>query len=146
MLFIFCYEIIVNKKTSWSNSPLTFAINNYFSPLLFHAPLTPTMMITIVKKLQFWKKLLNSLMESMWKNMGTNLGLEWVIDDTMVVDSTIMTTCMSSFSNPLLEFDSMLKFSTFTNMPFCKYYSCISIWGDLTLKMIVVRISLSNKS
>jgi len=60
-------------------------------------------------------------MESMWKNIGNNSGFKSVIDDTMVIDSTIMTTCMSRFSNPLLEYDSMLKFSTFTNMPFCKY-------------------------
>jgi hypothetical protein len=57
-----------------------------------------------------------------------------------------MTTCMSPFSNPLLESNSMLKKLTLTNMHFCKYYSCISIWGDLTLRMIVVKIALSNKS
>ncbi len=30
--------------------------------------------------------------------------------DTMVDDSTIMTTCMSLFSNPLLDFDLMPNF------------------------------------
>ncbi len=117
----FAMKLLLKTKTSWSNSPFTFAINNFFSALLFHVPLTPTMMVTIVKELQFWRKLLNYLMESMWKNIGNNSGLKWVIDDTMVIDSTIMTTCMSPFSNPLLEYDSMLKFSTFKNMPFCKY-------------------------
>jgi hypothetical protein len=66
-------------------------------------------------------------MEFMWKNMGTNSNWNVGIDDTMVVDSIIMTTCMSRFSKPLLDFDSMPKFSTFTNMPFSKCYSCISI-------------------
>jgi hypothetical protein len=66
-------------------------------------------------------------MESMWKNMGTNLSWNVGIDDTMVVDSIVMTTYMSPFSNPLLDFDLMSKFSNLTNMPFCKCCSCISI-------------------
>jgi hypothetical protein len=45
----------------------------------------------------------------MWKNMGTNLGLNVGIDDIMVVGSIEMTTCMSPFSKPLLDFDSMQK-------------------------------------
>jgi hypothetical protein len=64
-------------------------------------------------------------MESMWKNIGT--GSKIVMGDTMVDDSIVMTTCMSPFSNPLLDFDSMLKILTLINMPFCKYCSCISI-------------------
>ncbi len=95
--------------------------------------------LTLKKKLKFSNGI-------MWKNMRTNLGSKTTIDDTMVVDSTIMTTCMSSFSNPLLDFDSMLVFLTFTNMFFFKYCSCISIWGNLTLKVIVIKVALSNKS
>jgi hypothetical protein len=67
----------------------------------------------------------------MWKNMGTNLGWNVGIDDTMVIDSNVMTTCISPFSKPLLDFHSMPKSSTFTNMLSCKF---------------VVKISLSNKS
>jgi hypothetical protein len=66
-------------------------------------------------------------MESMWKNMGTNLGWNLGIDDTTVIDSIVMTISMSPFSKPLLDFDSMPKFSTFTNMHFYKCCSCISI-------------------
>jgi hypothetical protein len=44
-------------------------------------------------------------MESMWKNIGTNLGWNVRSNDTMVVDSIVMTTCMSPFSKPLLDFD-----------------------------------------
>jgi hypothetical protein len=66
-------------------------------------------------------------MKSMWKNMGTNLGWNVGIDDTMIVDSIVMTTCMSPFSKPLLDFDSMPKNFTLTNMSFCKCYSYISI-------------------
>jgi hypothetical protein len=36
-------------------------------------------------------------MESMWKNMGTNSNWNVRIDDTMVVDVIVMTTCMSPF-------------------------------------------------
>jgi hypothetical protein len=38
------------------------------------------MMIAIVAELQFGKELLNFLMESKWKNMGTNFGSKqwWV--------------------------------------------------------------------
>jgi hypothetical protein len=48
-------------------------------------------------------------MESMWKNMGTNSSWNVGINDTMVVDSIVMTTCMSPFSKSLLDFDSMQK-------------------------------------
>jgi hypothetical protein len=58
----------------------------------------------------------------------------------------VMTICMSPFSKPLLGFDSLPKFSTFTNMHFYKCYSCIFIWNNCTFKVIVVRVSLFNKS
>jgi hypothetical protein len=41
-----------------------------------------------------------------------------MIGDIIIINSTIMTTCMSPFSNPFLDFDSMLKFLTLINMPF----------------------------
>ncbi len=41
------------------------------------------------------------------EKMGSNLGWNARIDDTMVVDSILMTTCMSPFSKPPLDFDSM---------------------------------------
>jgi len=66
-------------------------------------------------------------MESMWKNMGTNLGWNVGIDDTMVVGSIEMTTCISHFSKPLLNFDLMQKISTLKNILFCKCYSYIFI-------------------
>jgi len=59
--------------------------------------------------------------------MGINLGSKTVIDNTMVINSIVMTTCMSLFSNALLDFDSMPKFSNFTNLFIYKYCSCISI-------------------
>jgi hypothetical protein len=49
---------------------------------------------------------------------------------------------MSPFSKPFLDFDSMPKFSTLTNMPFCKCYSCNSIWRDFTFKMIIFKTTL----
>jgi hypothetical protein len=61
------------------------------------------------------------------ESMGINLGWNARIDDTMVVDSIVMITCMSPFSKPFLDFDLMPKFSTLTNMSFYKCYSCISI-------------------
>ncbi len=57
----------------------------------------------------------------MWKTMGTNLSWNVGINDTMVVNSIVMKTCMSPFSKPLLDFDLMPKKFTFTNMHFlCK--------------------------
>jgi hypothetical protein len=76
--------------------------------------------------------------------MGTNFSSKTMMGNTMVIDSTIMTTCMLLFSNPFLNFDSMPKKLTLTNMVFCKYYSCISIWSDLILKVIVVRATNHN--
>jgi len=43
------------------------------------------MIITIVVEFQFRKELLNFLMESMQKNMGTNLGSNPMIGDAMVI-------------------------------------------------------------
>jgi len=57
-------------------------------------------------------------MQSMWKNMGINSNSNVGIDNTMVVDAIVMTTCMSPFLKPLLNFDTMQKISTFTNMSF----------------------------
>jgi hypothetical protein len=57
-------------------------------------------------------------MESMRKNMGTNLSSKAMIADIMIIDSIVQTTSMSPFSNPLLDFDSMLKFLILTNMHF----------------------------
>jgi len=54
----------------------------------------------------------------MWKNMGINSNSNVGIDNTMVVDAIVMTTCMSPFLKPLLNFDTMQKISTFTNMSF----------------------------
>jgi hypothetical protein len=59
--------------------------------------------------------------------MGTNSGWNAGIDDTMVVDSIVITTCISPFSKPILDFDSIQKKFTLTNMPFYKSYSCICI-------------------
>jgi hypothetical protein len=50
-------------------------------------------------------------MESMWKNMGSNSNWNARIDDTIVVDSIVMTTCMSHFLKPLLDFDLSMIFS-----------------------------------
>ncbi len=36
-----------------------------------------------------------------------------MIGDTMIINSTVMITCMSHFTNHLLDLDSMSKFSTF---------------------------------
>ncbi len=46
----------------------------------------------------------------MWKNMGINSSWNARIDDTMVVESIVMTTCMSPFSKPLLNFNQCQKF------------------------------------
>jgi hypothetical protein len=59
--------------------------------------------------------------------MGTNSSCNVKIDDTMVIDSIVMITCMSHFLKPLLDFDLMPKFSIVTNMFFYKCCSCISI-------------------
>ncbi len=50
--------------------------------------------------------------------MGINLGWNVGNDHIIVVNSIVMITCMSPFSKPLLDFDSMPKFPTFVNMSF----------------------------
>jgi hypothetical protein len=44
------------------------------------------------------------------EKMGIKSGWNAKINDTMVVNLIVMTTCMSIFSKPFLDFDSMLKF------------------------------------
>jgi len=73
-------------------------------------------------------------MESIWKNRGTKLK----INNTMVVDSTIVTMCMLHLSKPWLDFDFMPK----TPLSI----ACICIWGDFTLKVIVVKIAMFSQS
>jgi hypothetical protein len=50
--------------------------------------------------------------------MGINLGWNARIHDTMVIESIVMTICMSPFSKPFIDFYSMPKKFTFTNMHF----------------------------
>jgi hypothetical protein len=124
----FVLKLLLRARTSWSNSHFPFTINNCFSPLLYLPLLTPTMMRTIVIKLWLWRELLNYLMESLWKNIEINSGSKAMIGDTMIVNSIIMITCMSHFTNHLLDLNSMSKNLTFKNILFCKYYSCIFIY------------------
>jgi hypothetical protein len=44
--------------------------------------------------------------------MGINLGWNAGINDTMVIKSIVMTTCISPFSKAFLDFDSTQKIST----------------------------------
>jgi hypothetical protein len=53
------------------------------------------------------------LMEFMDKNMKWKSNKKTMIDDTMVFNSTMMTTCMSHFSNPFLNFDSFKALKKF---------------------------------
>jgi len=53
-------------------------------------------------------------MEFVWKNIRINLGWNSKINNTMVIDSKVMTTCMSSFSKPLSDFGLMPKQFTVT--------------------------------
>jgi hypothetical protein len=53
-------------------------------------------------------------MEFVWKNIRINLGWNSKINNTMVIDSKVMTTCMSPFSKPLLDFGLMPKQFTVT--------------------------------
>ncbi len=86
-------------------------------------------------------------MESTWKNMGTNLSSKPMIGDTMVIDFNCndnmhVTFIMKSLFG--LWFNAI-----FFDLPTClfyKYCSCISIWGDLTLRVIMVIATLFNKS
>ncbi len=50
-----------------------------------------------VAKAQVWTKVMNSFMESMWKNIRTNFGSKGEIENTSILDSFVMTTCMLSF-------------------------------------------------
>jgi hypothetical protein len=48
-------------------------------------------------------------MEFVWKNIRINLGWNSKINNTMIIDSKAMTTCMLPFSKPFLDFGSMPK-------------------------------------
>ncbi len=48
------------------------------------------------------------------KKIGTNLGWKFGVDEIMVVNSIVMTICMSHLSEPLLILIQYQRFSTFT--------------------------------
>ncbi len=142
----FVLKLVPKARTSWSNSHFPFTINNCFSPLLF-LPLTPTMMTTIVVELRLWRELLNYLMESLWKNIETNLGSKAMIGDTMITNSIVMITCMSHFTNHLLDLDSMSKFSTFkiiffANTTHAYLYEVIGPWKYCGLNCPIQQITM----
>jgi hypothetical protein len=77
--------------------------------------------------------------------MGTNLGWNARIDNTMVLDSIIMTTCMSHFQNLVWTLIQCQKLSPSqiclsTNVVHAYLYEAIH------LQVIMVRTTLSNKS
>jgi hypothetical protein len=51
-----------------------------------------------------------------------------------------------TFLKTVFEFWFHVKISTPTYIPFCKSYSYISMCGDFTFKVIVVKATLFNKS
>jgi hypothetical protein len=121
-LFILCSEIITKSKNILVKFTFSICNQQLFFTFSTPYPFTPMMMTSMVIDLQLWIKLLNSLMESMCKNMGINSCWNARIDDTMVIDSIIMTTCVSYFPKPLLNFDLMPKFSTLTKHAFLQMY------------------------
>jgi hypothetical protein len=54
------------------------------------------------------------------KKIGTNLGWKFGVDEIMVVNSIVMTICMSHLSEPLLILIQYQRFSTFTIYAFAK--------------------------
>ncbi len=75
----------------------------------------------------------------MWKNMGTNSNWNVRIDDTMVVDVIVMTTCMSPFL-------TLIQCQNFPRLQTCLSTNvvCAFLWGNFTLKVIMVKATLSN--
>ncbi len=75
-------------------------------------------------------------MESMWeKKMRISLSWNAKIDDTMIIDSIIMRTCMSPFSKPLLDLTQYKKISSSqtclsTNVAHAFLYDVISSQSD----------------
>lgn len=129
----------------WSYSPFSSTIVNYFSFLLSFLPLNAIPMTTRVTKTlnskwKFWIILWN-LCE---KTLGP-IPIE-IINETTIIYLTTLTTSMSPFSKPLLDFDYIPKFPPFTYIPFFKTCSCIFMKDDYTLKVTMVRIFIFNKS
>jgi hypothetical protein len=125
-LFILYFEIVTKSKNALVK--FTFSICNQQLLFTFVIPYSlytndndnnGSRPPTLNKTFEFFNEI--------YVKMGIKLGWNAWINDTMVVDSIVMITCMSPFSKPLLDFDSMQKNSTFTNMPFYKCCSCIFI-------------------
>jgi len=69
--------------------------------LLFPPFITVTMIIiVVVENLDCNDLDLNPFKKSKWKNYGIKVGLNIVMDDKIVVDSTVRIFGMSLFSNP----------------------------------------------
>jgi hypothetical protein len=122
-LFICYYKIVVKNKIILIK--FTCSICNQQLFFTFDIPISPYINndTTIIVDLQLWKEFLNYQMESILKNIKIDSNLKTMIENTMVVNSIVMTICMSYISNHVLNFDSMLKFSTLKSIPLCKYCS-----------------------
>jgi hypothetical protein len=82
-------------------------------------------------------------MEFMWKKIAINV--ESKIDDTMVTNSTIMTTCMLHFSTLLLDFYYMPKISPLHTCLFVNVAHAFLYYGKRQLHPIVIKPTLFNK-
>jgi hypothetical protein len=73
----------------------------------------------MVAKVQLWREVLNSLMESMWKYIKTNYGWKPKLN-MIIIDSTMMTTCMPIFSNFFWIFNLSQNFPPWHRFHFVK--------------------------
>jgi hypothetical protein len=70
--------------------------------------------MVLLENLDYKDLTLNSCREYVWKNRGINWGWNAGMVDTIMVDSTVMRTDMSSFLNPCYDLASISKFSILT--------------------------------
>jgi hypothetical protein len=100
-LFIFYFEIVTKSNNvlvkftfSIYNQQLFFTFTIPYSPYTNDDDNNGNKPPTLNRTFEFSNGI-------MWKNMGISSGWNVRIDDTMVVNSIVMTTCMSPFSEPL---------------------------------------------
>jgi hypothetical protein len=123
-LFILCFEIVANNMFKFifyiCNQQLSFT---FIIPSSFYTNNDDNN----GSKSSTLKMIFEFSYRIHVENIGINLGSKVMIDDKMVIDWIVITTCMSPFSNPFWTLTQCRNFWLSQTWFFCKYYSYIFI-------------------
>jgi hypothetical protein len=108
-MFTLCYEIVAHRNNILVKIFLSICKHQLLFTLAIPSFLYTNNNNNNGSRSPTLNKILKFPNEICVKNMRINLGWNSKINNTTVIDSKVMTTCMSPFSKPLLDFGLMPK-------------------------------------